>query len=1093
MMKKVQSKVLLSLLLLLCVVSLFAACNGGKNKPSGVELIDFPATKTEEVSLGDFYEITLNSVKDKDGNSYRVSAAVADSKGNAVTPFSGTFDLTDLGGYTITYTVKITDGDVRTMVVTLIVKDTESPIIVLGAVSGEGHVGEKFILPSVTVSDLDEVATLTVTVVNLDDPDTEITVSNENGTYSFVPVAVGVHEMTVTAADTSGNTSVRTAQILVVQTAASYELFNPDYVGATNNVVFALGGDYIEAAYHGGNAQDLSYKDGYVSVTSKKGAIEASGKEFQWARIGFEPYYDLSSYAQYDKIAVWMYVKNESSAATGSYSFFNNNAFRTTITFNEWQLYYFDIDDFLNTYNTSVGLINMTFGNYTAAIAVSEVRLGKIYGITEAGYGATVNVGAVQGTAEVTITVTSTLSSVPSFTLTVLDDEEQPVAPENVSGNVYTYDLEVGVYTYTIESSDPLYYGSYSNEIVVEGSLVIDLDGGTATGVAGSPLDLPDVTVIENNVTTNKQVSVAATYTYAADKTQIEIDDMEELKDFVPTASGTLEITYSYEGAADKHFSVVVERKTSTDNTHLLDLSSRDALFDMTLPDKEYYAGGEDLPSGIADPGMPFIGYTDKTDAGTWRGFDISKAYMDNIVDALDDHKYVRIKLYFKATSDLVVFPIFNVRNQTFANDISTVIVVPSNTWTDVVISIDDIKARINGSLRLFSVTYNGNSNLSHVGLVSAYVADFEFIDEEKAVVTNLPEKFYVGEEITLSEGTVDGSPAARFALFYTNKTTGAKPTDVGAFDGVDKTLISGNTYTANQEGVIALIYTASNAPYVIYHIPVVINNRDDILFDPSKEGEADSLTINKTNPVTVNYYPAAERGDAYSGAYVEVTGNTGESNGPKFKGSKLDAYNAAMENYDFIYFWVKIGEESNKSSQTCTLAQFFGKYNRGVTVGDWHKIYFSIDEIGAVTTATWENILKGTSTFMGFSTASASAMGGAWANLTKYSIGEIGFEKKADGTTTVTSEGKNVTFTTDITADSYTVTVKNAAGEQVVTWTGTDKSHTLTVDSEAGEYTVEVTYKFNVGFDFVQKTATTQLGGAHMSPVTKTYTVTIS
>ena len=100
-MKKIKN---LICLLFVCVLfSLFFACTEEKKT---VELVDFE-NQSHTVNLGEMYTIDLTSVRDKDGNTYRVLYEVKTKSGGSVSVLENVFDITDVEGYVITYTVHV--------------------------------------------------------------------------------------------------------------------------------------------------------------------------------------------------------------------------------------------------------------------------------------------------------------------------------------------------------------------------------------------------------------------------------------------------------------------------------------------------------------------------------------------------------------------------------------------------------------------------------------------------------------------------------------------------------------------------------------------------------------------------------------------------------------------------------------------------------------------------------------------------------------------------------------------------------------------------------------------------------------------------
>lgn len=154
MRKKTFIAVLLTVVLAATTLALVGC---GNKKVAKVVLVDFPATQTVEAQkLGDTYELR-RTVKDEEGNAYDLNAVVKTASGGNVSVVGAKFDLTDLGGYVVTYTATVSEKDVRTSVVTVPVYDDDDPVIVI-AKPENGLVGHEYTLPTITFTDASEIA-----------------------------------------------------------------------------------------------------------------------------------------------------------------------------------------------------------------------------------------------------------------------------------------------------------------------------------------------------------------------------------------------------------------------------------------------------------------------------------------------------------------------------------------------------------------------------------------------------------------------------------------------------------------------------------------------------------------------------------------------------------------------------------------------------------------------------------------------------------------------------------------------------------------------------------------------------------------------
>ncbi|MDR0855989.1 MAG: DUF5011 domain-containing protein, partial [Clostridiales bacterium] len=330
-----KTKLILAIVAILAALVAAAACKKQPPAPT-VNLVDFPATVTETVDLGSLYTLE-RYVLDEDGNRYDLSAVVKTAAGTAVQTIQSRFDVTVLAGYTVTYTAVIAAGDTRTSVVTLVVEDHETPAVNVGN-PASGVVGETYTLPGITATDLSGSA-VTVDVKVFfsggDDPD-EITLTKTGDVYTFVPAAAGTYLIRVVATDAAGNASVpREVEFIVEASALPGEVFNPANAAAETKITPNLTGltASVVAAGHGGEGYDGAYLVWDGSAFTKS----------EWVNFALSPRFALSTYAAYDKIAVWIYLETSDPVSRGAWlSFYNDLGYRCELTTDTWTLILLD-------------------------------------------------------------------------------------------------------------------------------------------------------------------------------------------------------------------------------------------------------------------------------------------------------------------------------------------------------------------------------------------------------------------------------------------------------------------------------------------------------------------------------------------------------------------------------------------------------------------------------------------------------------------------------------------------------------------------------------------------------------------------------
>lgn len=786
-MKKYVKSVCLTLCLLLavCVVG----CNKDKGGRTDVVLVDFPATATETVSLGDTYRITRTDVKDEAGNSYRLSAAVTDSKDVDVAVIGGEFDVTDPDGYKIVYTAKITDSDTRTMTVTLTVADTVPPVIVI-VKPADGEVGKPYALPNITVTDLSGGAiekSVKLYAMNGDEQGDEIPLTESDGRFTFTPAAEGKFRIVVTATDSAGNTNTKTSDFIVGAAMIDGEVLNADN-GASVNQIASNKTTTIVRVPSSENS-DTVYGGGYLSVTHET-------SESSWVNLSLTPRQPLETYAEYAYITVWLYAAADATKLNGEvhFSFYNSIDHRVTFPANTWYQVRLDATDFIEKTGAANPIfipVNYANADSTNHAGLTELRIGDIVGRYDAKLGADVEIGTItDGKALVTLTPTSEWGTEPVCSVKVFNANDELMERVLTERNRYTYSLPVGHYRYIITSGDPMYLGEYSGTFVVDDRVRIELPtDAPQTTKAGAAFTIPQAKVFTDG-SESGMATATAVFTAKASGQTTDVTGST----FTPPCAGTLEITYSATGAVEKTLTVTVTRAdTSTD--HALDFSTPDVAGDFIKPGADdvftYHAATGDTPA--------YVAWSIKNNAATgWKLLKITPTLSLSDIGAGD---YVRVKLYAVGTGtykwralmcsdQFILGEAANAPASYQHEDRLTL-----NTWHEVLIPADVFVASYNTkcflSLR-FNQPADGNAdNVSEIRF-----ADFAIVKKADLTVSASTETTEPGETVTL---TVDNPKAVDYKLeILLNGTV------VQSFDGT----ADHNTHDWNTAGAALGTYT---------------------------------------------------------------------------------------------------------------------------------------------------------------------------------------------------------------------------------------------------------------------------------------------
>ncbi len=407
-----RKKLFLFLLCILTVLCGFVAC-ADEEKPR-LALVDFPVAAEETVELGATYRIEQTSVKDQDGNEYRLIATVVTADGKKVDLFDGRFDVTELGGYTITYTLA---ESTQTSVVRLQVVDRQKPTVSISDPLN-GKVGEAYVLPQIFVSDLSgQIVSQSVEVYFLggsasaDEVGEKIELTATGGEYRFTPTAAGYYRIQATATDRAGNAQTKTATFIVEDSVPPSVIFDPAMLSAEDKIKTSTSCP-MEIVENADGDQETYIK--FTADTSATGSL--------WHSIYLEPYYELTAYEDYDFVEVWLYADAKDDTNV-HFSFFNHVDYRRSFRADTWTKVVLTMDDFIermSVANTPFLPFNTNNKNSTNHVSLTELRLGKIVAVKESAQKIllpTLSENAVAGVELTLPQATLFVNGVPSATL----------------------------------------------------------------------------------------------------------------------------------------------------------------------------------------------------------------------------------------------------------------------------------------------------------------------------------------------------------------------------------------------------------------------------------------------------------------------------------------------------------------------------------------------------------------------------------------------------------------------------------------------------------------------------------------------------
>lgn len=748
-----KRKLLFPAALMLAVTLCFglAACG----EEVAFSLKDFPAETTETAELGSVYSLKTD-VEAADGATYRLSAEVLTKDGGAVAVFDNRFDVTDVSGYTITYTV-VTTRDVPQSVVTLNVTDNTAPEIAINKPDA-GVLNEEYCLPAFTVTDLAESGpdvTVVLNFVNGAEKE-EISLTKREGRYYFKPEKLGSYEFAVTASKSNGKSRTATRTFVVDQPVLEGEVFSPEVLDPASQISFvAAGGVPTERLVVGtGTSEDGAYTGKYLSVDGSD-----IGNNL-WVDIHLTPRQGIESYADFDTVEFWVYfVMTGENAKVGILggSTGDNDPLKREFKGNTWAKISVDAATFFDKID-STRLFTVNFNNAGSGnhAGVTEVRIGTV--MAKYAFESEVTVNAPATTTNVDSSVTLTADTDVAFTAEI-KNAEGDTQQCNVEGGVVTASLPVGNYTYTLTSADDLYVGSVTGSFTVECNTQIVLPEDV-TGTALTQFTIPEAKItVDGKEVSGTTAKHTAVFTPAYG--DAVVSNITEAI-FTPASSGTLVITYTYEGAVSKTLEVPIV-KAENNTGALLDMRTADVLANVRTNNTEtavtYDADNDQLVW--------------KSTVGSSTGW--RSLYVDFGVTAAElterNIDYISVDVYYKTTKQATADVVGWLCGGSFkvGETATTSTRIPRNTWYTIYIPAQYLTDNVlGGTIDLLQVIFEyANARFNYIEEV--YLKGFVPVTEEKIPATT-----------TL----VDGASASSVNCFKPTPDSGEIYTEITSSDG---------------------------------------------------------------------------------------------------------------------------------------------------------------------------------------------------------------------------------------------------------------------------------------------------------------------
>ena len=277
--------------ILLFVISLSTYACGNKTT-----FVDFNDVQIE-AQIGTYFDVKpYMTVYDSDGNRYKATADIRDSKNNEVVDRKYEFLVEDTGGYTIKLSI-LEGNKEHVKVITLKIIDEVGPSVAIGLMPDYGEINNKYTVP-VTIFDGNSEGIVTKMVVTYNND-----VVQSDG-LSFIPNKSGVYEITITATDIKGNSTTRTKSFMVITPRTDTQ---NDLVDITPSAVDCF------ASYDTQNTGWPVFTSYVANYKDKEGALRLDIKASEHIRINMKSTKTEQELLaiDWDYISIMMYVSTD--------------------------------------------------------------------------------------------------------------------------------------------------------------------------------------------------------------------------------------------------------------------------------------------------------------------------------------------------------------------------------------------------------------------------------------------------------------------------------------------------------------------------------------------------------------------------------------------------------------------------------------------------------------------------------------------------------------------------------------------------------------------------------------------------------------
>ena len=1096
---KWKKPIMLFLMIIVSVIGLiFVGCGS-----STVSLIEFPANREATCKIGTIYTLDY-FVSDSDGNLYALDVEVKDSTGTPVEVMANSFEAVDFNGYTITYTVKISEEDIRTSVVTLSCYDGDAPIISIGGTLG-GTVGEVYTLPKIDFIDANEIVDRSIKVyfVGEDSALTEISSLDEkDGTYTFVPDKEGTYRISAYAKDSEGNELTRTLDFDAT-IALEGEIFNPACKSAktqlSTNVDPSAKYEYVSAEEN----TDATYGGAYWRIVSSS---------TNWTNIYLTPRFALEKYEGYEMVTCWFYLEGLDGIQLNLPFLDDGDSNGKGCARNTWVKHELNIETFkrqiLDWY-----LIAAQYND-----ALTGIRLGEVFASNSTSYtleNLTAGILTQAEDATVSFDVVPEDKDIPYIVSIVNSENKQVWTSESNESNKYSCRINAtGEYTLRVSSAKPSVNGTTVETFKITRDRLIVVDGEYGKAVElNNPLNIYQAEIQNTAGVTQSGVVNVKVYNRNGAEWKDETANIVGGV-YTPKTLGAIKIEYTYEGAdtltyelgvvkAGEVFNPASETAT-TQFTNALGLSA--TFVSEEENEDETYSGAYLSYSPYAASGWLNCYLSPSLDVSAYAKYDTiilwiyvagtaeadGKAYQIPCLDdnecairGLELNKWNLVSINIDKFSEKILTQyLFALRRKSFTEfRIGEITAVKDVSYTVENLQVGTVGAT--GAAVSFNVTssnpeiaysvailnadgktvWNSQSNVNNrysctIDIYGDYTIKIDTVDalyggslEHEFTVLN--EKIIKVDEY---KSSIEQNVALtiKTATLYVNDAATSETVTVKVYTYTsgawvdDSANILNGVYTPTAIGKLKVEYSYEGAETVIYEINVITAVYKNVIVLPLEDGSLGSYYNNRSDNVTNTFVTAEDNNDTvYGGAYVRHVDTKAAASSKnmwpqiRVKESLMDS--SSYDDYDAVVGWVRI----NGTAQSFWLqvADNNAKYSLTVNTNEWIKVIIDMADFeataftGKLYTFPWND------------------------TITSVDIGELKAVKKATyvidnlSVGAMSESGATVAFEVipSVVDLPYSVAILNAEGETV--WSGSaneNNEYSCTIP-EAGKYTIKV------------------------------------